>query len=377
MYKYNDLSKTTKSLAVSIALLAAVSSGGCASPAAQQDHNTARPGTATGLAATPPPQTRRISASALRDAVRDDVPLRYVVQPGDTLWDIARHFLVKPWYWPELWHANQDIHNPHRIYPGQVLVLTHVERRPRIKLSPSVREQPVQQPIPTIPADALEALLHAPHLTTIKTLDNAPYIVALEDEHLIAGAGMTAFVRNLQAQDPPRLDILQPGKPLIDPDSGAQIGVLAAAVGQLGITERGDGVATATIMDSRQAVRPADRLLPARSRTEVGDFRLRMPKQPLTGHIMATPNDNTILGQYDIVVINRGSRDGLRRGHLLRIYRTNRTVTDPVSHDSVALPAQRIGVLMLFEINQRASLGIVLESSHAVRPLDQVRAAQS
>src|ERR1043166_9408024 len=48
-------------------------------------------------------------------------PEQYVVQPGDTLWQLSQRFLNNPWYWPKLWSFNQEIDNPNWIRPGTVL----------------------------------------------------------------------------------------------------------------------------------------------------------------------------------------------------------------------------------------------------------------
>ena len=65
-----------------------------------------------------------------------NAPDTYTVKKGDTLWDISKLYLRKPWRWPELWGMNlQEIRNPHLIYPGQVLYLDKSNGRARLTLA--------------------------------------------------------------------------------------------------------------------------------------------------------------------------------------------------------------------------------------------------
>ena len=110
-----------------------------------------------------------LAASGLAQAqvdLREGHPDRYTVVRGDTLWDISGKFLRQPWKWPELWHANPQIQNPHLIYPGDTLSLVYVDGQPRlvlnrgesrgtIKLSPKIRSTPIAEAIPTIPLDKM------------------------------------------------------------------------------------------------------------------------------------------------------------------------------------------------------------------------------
>ncbi|HEY8370619.1 MAG TPA: LysM domain-containing protein [Thermodesulfobacteriota bacterium] len=46
----------------------------------------------------------------------------YTVVPGDTLWDIARRFTRNPFRYREI-ASDNDLRNPHLIFPGQRLTL--------------------------------------------------------------------------------------------------------------------------------------------------------------------------------------------------------------------------------------------------------------
>lgn len=47
---------------------------------------------------------------------------KYVVVKGDTLYDISKHLFGDVKYWPKIWSLNNDdITNPHKIYPGEQL----------------------------------------------------------------------------------------------------------------------------------------------------------------------------------------------------------------------------------------------------------------
>ena len=115
-----------------------------------------------------------LSASVLAQAPRTplalkpDAPERYVVAPGDTLWSIAQRYTDSPWRWNELWNLNKDqIKNPHRIYPGNVIVLDRSKGQlavsDTVRLSPKVRaESTARTAIPSIPPALIEPFLARP-----------------------------------------------------------------------------------------------------------------------------------------------------------------------------------------------------------------------
>ena len=80
-----------------------------------------------------------------------------------------------------------------------------------------------------------------------------------------------------------------------------------------------------------------------------------------------------VLGTTDIVVLNRGLRDGVEIGNVLAIYQTGEVVYDKVAKGNVALPDTRAGLLMVFESFEKASYAIVLKANRPLKVLDKVK----
>lgn len=54
----------------------------------------------------------------------------YVIERGDTLWNLAQRFLNNAYLWPQIWELNQYILDAHWIYPGDPLVVGIVALTP-------------------------------------------------------------------------------------------------------------------------------------------------------------------------------------------------------------------------------------------------------
>jgi LysM repeat protein len=320
------------------------------------------------------------------ERISDPVPLaagapnEYVVQVGDTLWDIAATFLKDPWFWPEIWYVNPDIVNPHLIYPGDVLGLVYIDGQPRItnvrastyRLSPQARVTPLTEAITSIPYEDVAAFLSSGVVLEKSQADALPYLVATRGDHLIASAGNEIYVRgipdNYQGR---RYTVIHVGEPLRDPDDNRLIGYQGITVGD-GTMRRGGDPATIALTDTRQEAKPGDRLLP-----EVVDVPLNFfpssPSRDVEGRIVSVVGGVTQIGQYHVVVLNRGTSDGLSAGHVLTVWQTGEVIDDDIEGGSVRLPDERAGTVMVFKTYDRISYGLVMEATQAIHVADTVR----
>jgi hypothetical protein len=316
----------------------------------------------------------------------EDVPNRYVVQPGDTLWDIASVFLKDPWYWPEIWHVNPEIRNPHLIYPGDVLALVWIDGQPRItavqgsayRLSPQARITPLEQSVRSIPYEQIAAFLSKGLVLERDQIDGLPYILATRDEHLIAAAGNDIYVRGGEpAQPGTRYSVVNVGDALVDPDDNEVVGYQGIYVGE-GALARGGDPATVTLTQTNREALRGDRLLPESVDIPLNFFP-KAPDSDVEGRIISVVDGVSQIGQYMVVVLNRGARDGLAPGHVLTVFQDGDVVTDRFAGgsmfygDEVKLPDEEAGTVMVFKVYDRIAYGLVMEATSAIHVLDSVR----
>jgi len=326
-----------------------------------------------------------LATAAYADQVvlKEGHPDRHVVVKGDTLWDISERFLDSPWLWPEIWYVNPQIDNPHLIYPGDVINLVYVDGKPQLrvqrgkgtyKLSPQAREERLDKAIPTIPIDAIQQFLTQPLVVDQETLKNAAYVVSSADEHLIVGAGDRAYVRGIDAEQGRRHNLFRPGDAYVDPETGEILGYEALYLGD-GNVERFGDPSTVKLTRTTREINIGDRLLPMTQEDVYAYFTPHAPADDIDGTIIAVVDGVTQIGQYQIVVINRGEREGIDVGTVLAVHQAGSMIKDQVSDDpkaTVQLPDEQAGVMMVFRTFDKVSFGLIMKATSALHVGDRI-----
>jgi hypothetical protein len=345
-----------------------------------------------------------------------DAPDRYTVKQGDTLWDISKVFLRDPWFWPEIWYLNPQVKNPHLIFPGDTLVLTSVDGKPQVsvaergsvgqaaeeeqtaddaatptargggvRLSPRVRSTPLSQAVQTIPYEAIAAFISKPSFLTKKEAKSGPYLVGSRDFHTIGGEGDEMYARGIgDAAEGTKYNIVHVDEKLRDPQNGDVLGYRGVYVGHATVMgQAGDPTKLKLGATEREALH-GDRLYPEDLAIPL-DFQPRAAGDDVEGLVMAV-GGVSIVGQYQTVAINRGTKHGLEPGHVLAILQKGEKIRDHYKHgvdgqsafkwggSKVKLPDERIGVLMVFKAYDRMSYALIMEATHPVRIGDLLRA---
>lgn len=369
-------------------------------------------------------------ANAANVELHSNVPDRYVVVSGDTLWGLASRFLKDPWRWKEIWGLNeQQIKNPHKIFPGDLIV---IERTPdgnklRIiketvvmeRLSPHVRmEMSDADAIPSIPVAAIEPFLSQPLVIDKDSLESAPIVLGTSDNRVLLSKGDLIYAKDMQADQGSSWQIFRPGKALIDPNpdkgtlmpewlgeylvpesfgdyvregwfgenKGKILGYEAIYLGDAEV-ERFADVSTISIVRSSQEIFKGDRLIPAPP-TEFINYAPHAPEQDVNGRIISVYGGVTEIGKGSIVVLSKGTQDGLEIGHVLAIYRRHLSETGDASlkvdrvfdefgatsmRQVVELPEERAGLVFVFRVFEKVSYALVMQTTQPIQIFDSVK----
>jgi hypothetical protein len=399
-----------------------------------------------------PPSAEKPSAKGTESAgassrvtmadLQPDAPNEYTVVKGDTLWGISGRFLKDPWKWPQIWEMNRDqIKDPHWIYPGNVIRLDRSGASPRlsmggaggasgsaggvdqgpsggteseatsnvVKLDPRIRVETLETAVPSIPGSAIGPFLSQPLVIEEGGLDSAPTIVATEESRVVVGAGDLAYADRISSNDGVNWQVFRSGSALHDPESGEILGYEAKYVGDVRVRRFGDPT-TLEVTKARREINRGDRLMPARE-VSFPSFVPRAPDKPVRAAIMSVDEGVSELGQFQVITINRGARDGIEVGNVLASYRRGQLVTasgqrreelegpswfrnmwnrmkrSPSAIDtprgeepspsekkggavlagsSITLPDERNGLVFVFRVFEKMSYGLVMK---ATRPI--------
>ena len=328
--------------------------------------------------------TLTLSLSCMADIVKLNPShlTRHVVVKGDTLWGISAKFLKNPWEWPNVWRHNSQIKNPHLIYPGDVITLCFIDGKPMLcvnsdqrMLYPHMRPEDMGQAIAMIPIEDIMPFLNSPKVVSKNELANAPYVVDFAGEHIVAGAGDEIFVRTILKPEYLAYTTYRPGMTYKDPETHEILGYEAIFIADNVILELGDP-ATLRITNTKREVRRGDRLMPTSEDNVVLNFFPEPPAEFIQGSIISVLNGVQEIGQYDVVVLSKGTVDGLKVGHILTIMQNGKLIPDPFhknKNELVKLPDQEAGTALVFRTFDRVSYLLVMQATRNIRVFDKMR----
>lgn len=339
-----------------------------------------------------------LSMTAIADVLKlkEGHPEKYVVKKGDTLWDISATFLNSPWLWPRLWQANSQIENPHLIYPGDVLTLIWVDGQPRVlrkqlkKLSPTPRLQEKHEPVPTIPLSTISPFLSKDHIIDPELLKDSPRLLgdALGSPRFFEG---DTFYGQGQYDESKLYGVYRLGTTYYAQDKdgkeGENLGTNLIFIGHAETSKNpnvrsNDKVSPLDLVSSRREASQGDLILPIPEYETLPAYFIPQPvSSDIKGRILAALNNAAAIGQWDVVVIDKGKREGIQIGSMFSILRSAPEVLvtedsviyqedgdafEQIGDADVTLPDEIVGELMVFKVYEKVSIAIVMRGRDAM-----------
>jgi nucleoid-associated protein YgaU len=318
--------------------------------------------------------------------LKADAPERYTVKKGDTLWGISERYTDDAWQWPNIWYQNSQIKDPHLIFPGDILGLMMIGGEVKvavvkrgvqsrtIKMSPTARIEPIESAIPTIPMDAIMPFVTRNRIVEAGELQSAPYILAAGGGRIMNGAGGVAYGRgDFSNGIANAYGIFRASIVYKDPITEEILGLEAKEIGLANVISNEKDIVKLDLIKTSQQIIEGDRLLTTENRQLVTRFQPKAPDDYIDGFIISVPGGVTQIGQYSMIVINKGKREGISEGSILDIMKRGEVVRDRTKEEQVRLPSEKAGQLMVFRVYEKLSYALVTKATRSLNVGDQVR----
>jgi len=248
---------------------------------------------------------------------------------------------------------------------------------PEVKLKPKIRVEAVKN-VENLLTPALKLhLTPSLILNDKKQFTDAPYILAESEGQEAGGTGILIFVKGLSHSEDLTHSIYGEGKAYQHPVTGENLGYEMIPAGEATLTKLG----TPSELVVTKVLEPIEvgmRIFPAYALNLPTKIRFIPAEKDLEeGYILSGHEAINEIGRNYTVVLSLGERDGVVEGNYLDIYQSGQTMTDPNSKSwrkkTIQLPDKRIGKLLVYQVYEKLSLGIVTEATEIVHVLDKVK----
>jgi hypothetical protein len=334
------------------------------------------------------------------------VPSIHVVRKGDTLWDLCDSYYQNPWGWPKVWSYNPQVVNPHWIYPGDQIRLRDPNAPPGsdralTRLPGAPGRAPLGggvQPSTVFLRD--QGFLGDPQRDVWGEL-----VGAVEDQMLLSdGNHVYMMMRPGVTLKPGQtLTIFTPvRKPDNVPGARKPPGEIVSVKGTIKIDQFNPKtrVARGEVVESLDVVERGFKIGPVGRRFDV------VPPKPaqktVQTRVLTSIYPHEVLGQHQLVFMDRGSEDGLEPGTRLFVlrqgdpWRNSLTIgsgmlkdrvriesskrveveTTPTRGQDKEFPSEVVAELRVLRTEKYSSLAIVIESNREIEPGDVAVALQ-
>lgn len=318
-------------------------------------------------------------------------PEAYVVQPGDTLWQLSERFLNNPWYWPKIWSYNPGLTNPNWIQPGT-----------RIRFYPGATESAPIEVEPAPDADVVEALgdddfaddfvdvplfqdqgVKPPQVPEAnaetgrrefflsdKALEEAGQIRNSPEEKTMLSQYDNAY---FDLKDKPRpgqlVQLFAVARDLRHPITGDKLGNVVHTVGVARVDRVTDEQHLGTLVETWDVIERGTLVGDLGGGADIASVKPILNDRTVRGYIVDTARFPTAsLGQNHLVFIDRGRNDGIQPGNTFTVVRAG----DPFTGELRGMADEDIGRLLVIDVAEKGSTAVIIASGRELVAGDRI-----
>ena len=304
-------------------------------------------------------------AEESKTTVEQEAGFYYTIQKGDTLWDLSHRFIDSPWQWPDMWSENNQIANPHRIYPGDRIRL--FQRKDIEKwVEPELEKEIIEEKEPLYYfyslIDKIGFIKKEPvtHRGTIFEVKDAKDMISEGDLVYIRPNEDTSFIPGN------KFTVYRTLKPLRDGKTNSYIGIQHYLTGIVEITKIEPKFAIARVIQTFRSIEVNDLLIPYVKRSS--KIILTESKKGLKGKIIVSEEHASIIGDNTVAFIDKGHIDGVKSGQRYSIFYQEKKRLDPNTKGDVYLTPVDFGKLLVLHTEETTSTVLITSSEKSIYP---------
>jgi hypothetical protein len=309
-----------------------------------------------------------------------DAGLYYTIQKGDTLWDLSEHFFDSPWIWPDLWEKNQEIPNPHWIYPGNRIRIYNREGLEKALETP--RTSAPEPPVATPEKEPEPSYFHYPAIDSVGFVRKTPLashgtvsklmtvkeLISQWDMVYVRPAGNTSFHKG------DRLTIYRTLDTVRDPETDSLLGIQHYIVGIVEIAEVAQPYSTAKVIKSYRHIEDKDLLTPYKARSAM--IEISDSQKPFDGKIVGVEETAVLIGDQDLVFIDKGRSDGIKIGQYYSVYHQPEFF-DEKQQEKGLLPPIDVGRILVLHVEDNTATALVTATKKIIELGERLRTPPS
>jgi len=312
----------------------------------------------------------RMFAQENKEIVKHEAGFYYTVQKGDTLWDLSDRFFDSSWLWPDLWSENDQIANPHWIYPGERIRIFHQKGTESFVGKTGLKSGSRKKELQKEPLYYYYSPIERIGFIRKDPVVPSGVIFKVKDDKEMISTGDLVFIRSKGDITPltagSNYSVYRASKPIIDQKTEALIGTQYYLTGVVKITKIEPRFAVARVVQSYRIIEVGNLLMPYKRRSP--KIEVIQSKKGLNGQLIISEEQANIIGDNEIAFIDKGSKDDVKLGQQYSIYYQENQRLDTETKEDVLLTQIVYGTLLVLHTEQTTSTVLITRSDQSINP---------